>query len=149
MGSEIALRALVGVPVRAGNLTIGAVQDVVLARTFGHALGILVSRGDGREAFVPWIGISVHSHSVTVSSRELVLPSRRAAHHRWGTCLSELLAPPSEDGKSRFGDVLVTEDGDVTAIMRVSGAQTRPSRPARVLVTLTAKRDAAAAAESA
>lgn len=138
MDGTVSVQSLLGLSVRLGNVTIGHVHDVVLARTLGHVLGIVIGRRGDREWFVPWIGIAVLPHTLHVGSTLLVLPPPGSGgyDHR-SRSVRELLAGSDLDGGSRVTDVYVTEDGDVTTVIRVDGRPTERRR--RILATVMPK----------
>jgi hypothetical protein len=145
MDGAVSVRSLLGRSVRLGNVTIGHVHDVVLARTLGHVLGIVIGRRGGREWFVPWIGIAVTPHALHIGSTLLVLPPPGSGgyDHR-GRSVRELLAGSDLDDGSRVTDIHVTEDGDVTTVIRVDGSIGEPRQRGSLATALPTERVATA-----
>jgi hypothetical protein len=136
MDRGVSVRSLLGLPVSLGNVTIGEVHDIVLSRTLGHMLGILVGRRGDREWFVPWIGITVLPHRLLVGSTLLILPPPGSGgyDHR-GRSARDLLAGSDLHDGSPVSDVFVTEEGDVTTVVQVDGRPTA-TRKRRLLATV-------------
>jgi PRC-barrel domain len=145
MDREVSVQSLLGLPVRLGNVTIGEVHDVILSRTLGHVLGIVVGRRGGREWFVPWIGIGVLPHMLQVGSTLLVLPPPGSGgyDHR-GRSARDLLSGSDLHDGSRVGDVYISEEGDVTTVVEIDD---RPAavRHRRILATVMPKEKVATA----
>ena len=145
MDGAVAVRSLLGISVRLGNVTIGEVHDVVLARTLGHVLGIVVGQKGDREWFIPWIGIAVLPHALQIGSTLLILPPPGSGgyDHR-GKSVRDLLGGSDLHAGTRVSDVYMTEEGDVTTVVRADG---RPAAaPERMMrATLLPERKVATA----
>jgi hypothetical protein len=146
MDRGVSVRSLLGLPVRLGNVTIGQVHDIVLSRTLGHVLGIVVGRRGDREWFVPWIGIGVLPHMLQVGSTLLVLPPPGTGgyDHR-GKSVRDLLAGNESHGGSQVSDVYISEDGDVTTVVQIDGRAAPQHRPGRILAAVLPKERVATA----
>ncbi len=65
----VSLRALLGEPVRAGDLAVGRVEDVLLTADLTGALGCCVRRNGGETVVLPWLAASVERDGVRVRRR--------------------------------------------------------------------------------
>ncbi|HET8743198.1 MAG TPA: PRC-barrel domain-containing protein [Gaiella sp.] len=120
------LSALVGLPVRIGDVEVGRIADVILNRSFGHALGFVVRGRGAHRHFLPWVAARVDGdHVATLSIFALLSTSELAFYLDHG-------APLSGELPGRVEDVLVDADGDVLALLdRVPRRAARRSRHAR------------------
>jgi hypothetical protein len=105
------LSALVGLPVRIGDVEVGRIADVILNRSFGHALGFVVAGRGAHRHFLPWVAARVEGdHVATHSIFALLSTSELAFYLGHG-------APLSGELPNRVEDVLVDAEGDVLALL--------------------------------
>lgn len=109
------LRALVGLPVRIGEVDVGRVSEVLLDRSLGHCLGfVLDSRGANRR-FLPWVAARVErDHVAALSAFALLSTSELAFYLDRGLPLSGELS-------GDIDDVEVDREGDVVTVVARSG----------------------------
>ena len=115
------LREVVGLPVRIGDVDIGRVRDVLLNRTLGHVLGLVVDGRGAHRHFLPWLAARVErDHVSALSIFALLSPSELVFYIDNGTPLNEQLG-------RHVDDVVVDAEGDVVTVVAPRARQARPT----------------------
>ena len=122
-GSRFGLRELVGLPVRIGDVDVGRVTDVLLNRTLGHVLGLVVEGRGAHRHFLPWLAARVEAdHVSALSIFALLSTSELVFYVDNGSPLSEQLGRDVDD-------VVVDAEGDVVTLVAL-GTRRRARRTA-------------------
>ncbi len=115
---------LLGAPVRAGDLAVGAVDDVLLTRDLLAAVGCSVRRASGESHLLPWLAGRVERRCVRVRRRLSVLELDARA----GVRLTELTGVRLPGGGT-VADVLVDPLARVVGVVVGHGSRARVVGP--------------------
>lgn len=111
-------RSLLGRKVRVGDVNVGSVADVVVNRSVGHVLGLVVEGRSGRLHFLPWVAARVEEGQIVPTSVFGLLSATELRFYlENGVRLSHAIDGPGAAG-SPLDDLLIDPDGDVAAIVR-------------------------------
>jgi sporulation protein YlmC with PRC-barrel domain len=129
--STLTARSLIGASVRARDVVVGTVDDVVLGADLSVVLGFVVETRNERRCFLPWVAAQVDVEAARVSTESAVAllgdvellyyldSGVRAAR------LTGLAVDDPDGGTSLVTDVLLDEDGSVRGIALTAGGGTR------------------------
>ena len=117
-------RSLLGRKVRIGDVNVGSVADVVVNRSVGHVLGLVVEGRSGRLHFLPWVAARIEEGPIVPTSVYGLLSATELRFYlENGVRLSHAIDGPGAAG-SPLDDLLIDPDGDVAAIVRRRPAPT-------------------------
>ncbi|HWO82058.1 PRC-barrel domain-containing protein [Gaiella sp.] len=117
-------RSLLGRKVRVGDVNVGSVADVVVNRSVGHVLGLVVEGRSGQPHFLPWVAARVEEDQIVPTSVFGLLSATELSFYlENGVRLSHAIDGPGAAG-GPLDDLLIDPDGDVAAIVRRRPATT-------------------------
>jgi sporulation protein YlmC with PRC-barrel domain len=129
--SALTARSLIGASVRARDVVVGTVDDVVLGADLSVVLGFVVETRNERRCFLPWVAAQVDVDATRVSTESAValLGDVELLYYlESGVRIARLTGLAVDDphgGTSLVTDVHLDDEGSVTGIALTAGGGTR------------------------